>query len=113
MKVALIAGGARSAVQLEEAVSILESFQRECEGRTVYKIDLSCRQWKRESLDKLVPLLGKVSSTVQFLNLADVIAGLMTEEGLGVTELLAQLFENSNLLEIELSDNAMGECYHD
>jgi Ran GTPase-activating protein (RanGAP) involved in mRNA processing and transport len=110
MKINLFAGGARCAVQPEEADSMLERFRRQSEGNTVYKVDLSCRQWKRESLDKLVPFLQNISESVQFLNLADVIAGLMTDEGLGVTELLAQLFEKSNLLEIELSDNAMGEC---
>jgi Ran GTPase-activating protein (RanGAP) involved in mRNA processing and transport len=110
MKINLFAGGPRCAVQPEEADSMVERFRRQSEGNTVYKVDLSCRQWKRESLDKLVPLLQSISKSVQFLNLADVIAGLMTDEGLGVTELLAQLFEKSNLLEIELSDNAMGEC---
>eukprot|EP00980_Cylindrotheca_fusiformis_P003190 scaffold721_cov131-Cylindrotheca_fusiformis.AAC.80 len=108
MKLALIVGGPRVAVEREEAVSMNETFQRESQGRTVHKIDLSCRQWKRESLDVLVPLLQSVRDSVQFLNLADVIAGLNTEVGLGVTQLLAKLFEESDLLEINLSDNAMG-----
>jgi Ran GTPase-activating protein (RanGAP) involved in mRNA processing and transport len=108
MRINLFAGGKRSAVEPAEAASINERFQRESEDNTVYKIDLSCRQWKRESIDIVVAHLKEVSRSVRFVNLADVIAGLMTDEGLGVTELLAETFKIANLLEIDLSDNAMG-----
>jgi hypothetical protein len=70
---------------------------------------MSCRQWKGGAIDILKPFLEKVSSTVCFLNVADVIAALMTEEGLNVTETLANVFESSNLNEIDLLHNAMGD----
>jgi Ran GTPase-activating protein 1 len=109
MRVNLYVGGKRIAVQAEEAASIVERFERESKGNEVYKLDMSCRQWKGEAFDILKPFLEKVASTVRFLNVADIIAGLMTDEGLHVTETLAKVFESSNLNEIDLSDNAMGD----
>jgi len=108
MKIALYVGGARAPVEIEEANAVDARFKREIENNIVYKVDLSCRQWKRESLDIIAQLLKSTSGSVCFLNLADVIAGLMTVEGLGVTELLASTFSESNLKELDLSDNAMG-----
>ena len=115
MKIVLYVGGERAAVEINEANAIDARFEREINDNIVYKVDLSCRQWKRESLDIVAPRLRSNSKSVRFLNLADVIAGLMTEEGLGVTQLLAETFESSDLLEIDLSDNAMGKlcsCIH-
>lgn len=109
MKIVLYVGGNRAAVEIDEANAIDARFKREAEENTVYKVDLSCRQWKRESLDIIAPHLKSQSKSVRFVNLADVIAGLMTDEGLGVTELLAETFESSDLFEIDLSDNAMGK----
>lgn len=109
MKVVLYVGGKRAAVEPDEATAIDARFKREAEENMVYKVDLSCRQWKRESLDIIAPNLNSQSKSVRFVNLADVIAGLMTDEGLGVTQLLAETFESSELFEIDLSDNAMGE----
>lgn len=108
MKIVLYVGGKRVAVEPDEATAIDARFKREAEENTVYKVDLSCRQWKRESLDIIAPNLNSQSKSVRFINLADVIAGLMTDEGLGVTQLLAETFESSELFEIDLSDNAMG-----
>ncbi|CAJ1930201.1 unnamed protein product [Cylindrotheca closterium] len=93
---------------MDEANIIDARFKREASEKTIYKVDLSCRQWKRESLDIIAPYLKSQSKSVRFVNLADVIAGLMTDEGLGVTQLLAETFESSDLFEIDLSDNAMG-----
>lgn len=107
-KIILYVGGKRSAVESAEAESIVERFKRESNGNSVHKVDLSCRQWKRESIDKLAEFLEEHSKSVRYVNLADVIAGLMTEEGLGVTEKLSETFKESNLIEIDLSDNAMG-----
>ena len=109
MKVVLYVGGNRTAVEIDEANVIDARFKREAEENTVYKVDLSCRQWKRESLDIIAPHLKSQSKSIRFVNLADVIAGLMTDEGLGVTQLLAETFESSDLFEIDLSDNAMGK----
>ncbi|KAG7339469.1 leucine rich repeat LRR-containing protein [Nitzschia inconspicua] len=124
MKVILRAGGERKAVQLDEAKAMLERFQALVDdnsdddddddnnnnnNNTVIGVDLSCRQWKQESLEVLEDFFKSVSSTVQYLVVDDIIAGLMTEEGLTVTQKLADIFVQSNLLEVNLNDNAMGE----
>ena len=108
MRIALFVGGKRSAVEAEEAKSIASRFKRESNGKTVYKIDMSCRSWGNEAIDEIEPFLNEVGPSVAFVNLADIIAGRMTKEGLAVTARLAKAFESSNLTEIELSDNAMG-----
>ena len=92
----------------DEAKTILARFEKQSNDKSVVKVDLSCRSWKKASLLIIKPLLEKVAKDVRFVDLADVIAGLMTDEGLGVTETLAKVFEGSDLAEIDLSDNAMG-----
>jgi Ran GTPase-activating protein 1 len=108
MKITLFVGGKRSAVLSAEAKTIVERFELESEGNEVYKIDMSCRSWKKEAIDQLEPFLKKIAKSVRFVDLADIIAGLMTDEGLHVTKTLAKVFEASDLVEIDLSDNAMG-----
>jgi Ran GTPase-activating protein 1 len=109
MKVALRAGGERTVVELGEAKEMVERFQRLADNNIVEVVDLSCRQWKQESLEEIETLLKGVAGTVRYLVLDDVIAGLMTEEGLVVTQKLADAFVTSNLLDVNLSDNALGE----
>jgi Ran GTPase-activating protein 1 len=108
MKINLYVGGKRSAVESAEAKNIVERFERESDGNEVCKIDMSCRSWKKEAIDELEPFLKKIAKPVRFVDLADIIAGRMTDEGLEVTKRLAKVFEASDLVEIELSDNAMG-----
>uniref|UniRef100_A0A7S2AA50 WPP domain-containing protein n=1 Tax=Trieres chinensis TaxID=1514140 RepID=A0A7S2AA50_TRICV len=49
-----------------------------------------------------------VASGVTDLNLADVIASRMEDEGLQVLQTLCDAFRDSRLVEVDLSDNAMG-----
>ena len=42
-------------------------------------------------------------------DLADMIAGRMTEEGLQVLQTICDAFAESNLVDVDLSDNAIGE----
>lgn len=109
MKVILRAGGERKAVEPEEARAMVQRFESLAEGNEVVGVDLSCRQWKQESLDVVEEFLKTVAKTVKYLIIDDVIAGLMTEEGLSVTQKLADVFLDSDLLEVNLNDNAMGE----
>jgi Ran GTPase-activating protein (RanGAP) involved in mRNA processing and transport len=112
MKVILRAGGERTMVQLEEAKAMVKRFQSfvdDNDNNIVEGVDLSCRQWKQQSLDEIKDFLQGISGTVRYLVLDDVIAGLMTEEGLAVTQKLADIFVTSNLLEVSLNDNALGE----
>mmetsp|Transcript_22802 Transcript_22802/g.42384 ORF Transcript_22802/g.42384 Transcript_22802/m.42384 type:complete len:418 (+) Transcript_22802:41-1294(+) len=108
MKIILRVGGPRAAVELAEANQIVERFQSESEGNTVVGVDLSCRQWKQESLDQVETFLAGVAGDVRYLKIDDIIAGLNTDEGLSVTEKLANVFDKADLLEINLNDNAMG-----
>lgn len=108
MKIKLFVGGERKKVGVEEAEAILGRFQRQSADNDVFGVDLSCRQWPNESIDIILPFLSQIAGSIEIVGLADVIAGLMTDEGLEVTEKLSKTFEASNLIEIDLSDNAMG-----
>jgi Ran GTPase-activating protein (RanGAP) involved in mRNA processing and transport len=106
--VALVAGGERSSVTVDEAERILARFRLESASREVVTVDLSCRQWNQEALDVIEPFLKEIAGTVQTVQFDDIIAGLMTDEGLSVTEKLADVFLDSKLTFVDLSDNAMG-----
>ncbi|CAB9524954.1 Ribonuclease inhibitor [Seminavis robusta] len=109
-KITLKVGGKREVIKKEEAQQVLERFQKESEGDVVVaEIDLSCRQWTVEAIDVLRPFLEKLAPNVVVLNLNDIIAGLQTDLGLEIMELMAQIFVMAkNVEEIQLSDNAMG-----
>ena len=49
-----------------------------------------------------------LSAGIQIANLADIIASRMEEEGLEVLQILSNAFQTSRLIEVDLSDNAMG-----
>jgi Ran GTPase-activating protein (RanGAP) involved in mRNA processing and transport len=107
--VALVAGGERSSVSVNEAEDILNRFRLENEtGEVVESVDLSCRQWNQDALDVIEPFLKSIAETVHTVKFDDIIAGLMTDEGLSVTEKLADVFLTSKLTFVDLSDNAMG-----
>jgi len=112
MRLIFYVGGKRSAVERDEAEMIVQRFRREIEDgddeNEVYKVDISCRSWKKEAIDIIEPFLRSVSRTVKFVDFADIIAGRMTDEGLNITKQLADMFLDANLIEINLSDNAMG-----
>lgn len=106
--VALIAGGERSSVTVEEAQDILDRFRQESDSDEVVSVDLSCRQWNQDALDVIEPFLKVIAGSVHTVKFDDIIAGLMTDEGLSVTEKLADVFLESKLTFVDLSDNAMG-----
>ena len=109
MQVILRAGGERTGVELEEAKDIVQRFLKLADNNVVAGVDLSCRQWKLEAMEVIEHVLKEVAGTVRYLVIDDVIAGLLTEEGLTVTQRLADAFIESNLLEVNMNDNAMGE----
>ena len=49
-----------------------------------------------------------IAAGIQIANLADIIASRMEEEGLEVLQILSNAFQTSRLIEVDLSDNAMG-----
>jgi hypothetical protein len=114
MKVVLKAGGIRTnLLAAEESTEIVSRFAKQIsvDGSVPFAIDLSCRSWGKEAVAVLVEffLNNNVSQNVVFLNLADCIASRPTDEGLEVMQQLATaLADSSKLIEIDLSDNAMG-----
>ncbi|KAL3912209.1 MAG: hypothetical protein SGILL_006974 [Bacillariaceae sp.] len=100
--------GPRVPVEIAEANALVERFESSSENNEVIGIDLSCRQWKQPSLEIVETFLQAKAATVKYLVIDDIIAGLLTDEGLAVTEKLANVFLQSNLLQIDLADNAMG-----
>ena len=114
----LKAGGARSRVEEDEAMIIAKRFEDEIAVNANAKakagtpvttiLDLSCRSWPRRSLEKLRPVLSQVSSTVAVLKIDDIIASLPTDEGLDSLKYFADVFATSDVVEIDLSDNALG-----
>ena len=49
-----------------------------------------------------------IAAGIQIANLADIIASRMEEEGLEVLKIISNAFQTSRLIEVDLSDNAMG-----
>ena len=108
-KVELIAGGEeRIRVETQEARNILARFREESNGKVVEKVDMSGCMWTREALDVMVPFLVEIAPAVRVVKLDDIIAGLMTEEGLDTLKRLAEAFQVSNLQELYLNHNALG-----
>lgn len=109
MKIQLIAGGKREKVTPERAKQLVQRWSREMEGTDgVCKVDISCLSWCKDAFDIIQPFLETIAKDVKYAAFADIIAGLMTDEGLAVTEGVAKIFEKSPLVDIDLSDNAMG-----
>jgi Ran GTPase-activating protein 1 len=109
VKVTLFVGGERLIpLNAAEATTHVTRFERQSDGNTVIKVDISCRSWSQESIEVLLAFLANHAKDIRYLNLADIIASKLTEEGLQITESIANTFLESNLLEVELSDNAMG-----
>lgn len=109
MKIQLFAGGKREKVSKEKATDLVERWTREIEGSDgVFRVDISCLSWTQEAFEVVQPFFEKIAPHVKYAAFADIIAGLMTEEGLAVTESLARTFAKAPLIDIDLSDNAMG-----
>jgi Ran GTPase-activating protein (RanGAP) involved in mRNA processing and transport len=117
-KITLKAGGLRTRVEVAEATQILARFQKTrrqhggAKNVQVHTLDLSCRQWPLESLQVLTSVLQEIADQVVILKIDDIIAGLVTEDGLASLAFLANIFssqpEKSQIREIDLSDNALG-----
>jgi Ran GTPase-activating protein (RanGAP) involved in mRNA processing and transport len=109
MKIQLFVGGKREKVTKEKAKEVVDRWNRQLEGKDgVFRVDISCLSWTQEAFDVIQPFLEKIAPDVKYGAFADIIAGLMTDEGLSVTEGLARTFAKAPLVDIDLSDNAMG-----
>lgn len=105
----LYAGGKRERVQEGEAQRFVERWTREKgASNKVIRVDISCRSWAQPAFDIIRPFLETIAKDVKYAAFADIIASLLTEEGLAVTEALAKTFANAPLADLDLSDNAMG-----
>jgi Ran GTPase-activating protein 1 len=107
-RITLKAGGKREKVSKERAVDTVQRWRIEAKGNQVTGIDISCLSWSLEAFNVIKPFLQEVASTVKYANLADIIASLMTDEGLAVIEGVVEVFRAAPLVDIDLSDNALG-----
>ena len=123
----LTPGGQREVVDLEKAMDIISQWkpildqqQQSTTASTttpnIYKIDLSDKSWTIEAAQQIANFLTSteiynppLATFIQIANLNDIIASRMEEEGLQVLKTLSDVFEcSTNLIEVDLSDNAMG-----
>lgn len=98
-------------VSVEEAERMKARFEKDvaAEGAVVTTVDLSCRQWSPEAVKVLQPILTKVAPTIVVLNIADTIAGLLTDVGFEVMELFTECFQGAKeLVEVSMEYNATG-----
>jgi Ran GTPase-activating protein (RanGAP) involved in mRNA processing and transport len=110
MKVILRTTGHRSRVGLAEAEDIVDRWRVTAEDREVVGVDLSCRPWPLESFLRLKEFLVTEghNTTVRYLKVDDIIASLLTDEGLEVTAQVADTFREAKIIELDLNDNALG-----
>jgi Ran GTPase-activating protein (RanGAP) involved in mRNA processing and transport len=110
MKVILRTTGPRKPVDLPEAAEIVDKWTMIAEGNEVVGVDLSCRPWPIQTFLHLKEFLtsGGRADSVQYLKVDDIIASLKTDEGLEVTQQVAETFAGAKIIELDLNDNAMG-----
>ena len=99
----------RELVTEQAALADLERWRQE-PGK-VTKLDLSCRPWPVSSLDVLRPYLeDRVVPTIESLKIDDVIAGLVTDDGLATLQWFGTVFgdESSHLVRLNVDQNALG-----
>lgn len=95
---------------VELAEALIDSWKSQMEGRDVVveTLDLSCRVYPLEVAKLLCEYLQDHVSFVRHAILNDIIASLVTEEGLAVLKLFNDLLKDSPLVTLNLSDNALG-----
>jgi len=121
--ITLVAKGPREVVDESKAESIISSWREEIKSAggesSVDKIVLTNKSYTSEAASKIAEFLTSplddglnnnlpVSKTIRVANLDDIIASRMEEEGLLVLKTICDAFIGSSLVEVDLSDNAMG-----
>jgi hypothetical protein len=128
--IGLHVGGERTRVEKKEVDEVilprfLRQIQSKCNKKDTAcsKLDISCRSWPYDSLQHFfeqlqnLPYHGSSSTSpstllshIKVLNVDDVIASLLTEEGLQCMEYISNLFARSScsLVEFDCSFNAIG-----
>lgn len=95
-----------------EAESLVAQWQEKCLAAPddLIALDLSCRVWRRDCLDVLEPFLRSIVNRVHTLKIDDIIAGLVTEDGLASLAFFNNVFcqNDSPLTALHLDDNALG-----
>jgi len=98
-------------IDAEKAQEYLEAWQKQIDaGETITKVDLSCRVVTPAAME-LWALFFETHArdSVEILKLDDIIAQLMTEDGLRTIELLSNAFTGApELRELYLHHNALG-----
>lgn len=112
----LAAPGPRARVSVEEAREIKTQWETQlAENRddsiVITTLDMSCRAWPLETLKVLEPVLKRIAPTVRILKLDDIMASLLTEEGLDCLSFFDGIFSYSqapHVTHVYLYDNALG-----
>lgn len=106
----LSAPGPRTVVDEETAGQILAQWENQLaeSDATITTLDLQCRPWPAATLEVFRPLLTRLAPSIKVLQLDDIIASLQTEAGLATLGFFADVFAESPLEALYLSDNALG-----
>lgn len=101
-------------ITTSDAEKLVAEWQEQCLAAPgddhLIALDLSCRVWRRDCLDVLEPFLRSIVNRVHTIKIDDIIAGLVTEDGLASLAFFNTVFcENaSSLTVLNLDDNALG-----
>ena len=104
--------GGREVVDEKRASEIVEEWDVVLSGSPKYKVDkivLSNKSYTAGAAVIIGDFISKrLAADVEVAILSDIIASRMEEEGLQVLQIISDSFKKSNLIEVDLSDNAMG-----
>jgi len=112
--VTLSPSGEREVVNDERAKEIVTEWKTFLEGddgtmKVVNKVTLSNKSYTAGAAEIVGDFISKnCASSIKVAILADVIAGRMEQEGLQVLQILSDSLKHAELVELDLSDNAMG-----
>ena len=113
----------REVVDTEKAEAMVSSWRAELlayqtanpDSLLCDKIILANKSYTKEAITVIAKFLTStdefspsIASGIKYAGLDDMIASRMEDEGLAVLTAISNAFENSQLVEVDLSDNAMG-----
>ncbi|KDO26104.1 hypothetical protein SPRG_08465 [Saprolegnia parasitica CBS 223.65] len=104
--VELVLAGKREFVDAARATALLAPFEA---SSSFYRISLRDKSYSLDAAKVLATFLKTIPDGLRVADLADMIAGRPEDEALEVLETVCQALHGHQLVEIDLSDNALGE----
>lgn len=99
-------------VDEDEAIRIVEQMRKVCDenaGATLTKVDLSCRTYREEGADIIASFFSpELVQNVTTFKGDDMIASVPEKPALCILKRICDIFRNSPLEVVNLSDNALG-----